>query len=228
MAHFLENPDSEMMILAENDAQVLQVVAETVVLAAALLKSAAEHIEVFEPSVITPDTLDEAAEIITALDESGDEKLQKIASVFDELLLTIAAQPTSERGMRSELRLTELKRKYEENRKLSRENSKIDLAEKIVESSPVITSKGVEINDQPLSTRTCPLHHGTSVIRVGDHIWQCPLDQAIYNYDTGFTIEQNGKTVRVPGGDVSLQTTNVVTPAHSLFDSRSGRLGYHQ
>lgn len=70
-----------------------------------------------------------------------------------------------------------------------------------------------------LSTRHCPDHIGVGLKRVGEGIYQCMLDGAIYNYEVGFT-DQNGH--KVPGGSVATQTPNASEYAipSRLFDSR--------
>ena len=57
--------------------------------------------------------------------------------------------------------------------------------------------------ESPLSTRYCPDHPGTSVIRVGEDTYQCPLDKNVYNYNEGYTLMTGTK---VPGGNVEEQT----------------------
>src|SRR5271165_1183404 len=91
MAAWLESPNNEAMLLAEADDQCMQVAAESCVLAAELLRKAADEVDVLEPpteSLITPQSIDETAALAAALDSSGDPELKKMASVLDELLLT--------------------------------------------------------------------------------------------------------------------------------------------
>src|SRR5574338_667859 len=93
MAAWLESPNNEAILLAEADDKCMQVVAESCVLAAALLKKAADEVDVLEPpseSAINAQSIEETAALAQALDESGDPQLQRVASVLDELLLTIA------------------------------------------------------------------------------------------------------------------------------------------
>ena len=100
MAAWLASPNNEAMLLAEADEKCMQVVAESCVLAAELLKKAADEVDVLEPpsdSLITPESIEETAALAAAFDASGDPQLKKMASVLDELLLTIAAPPPGER-----------------------------------------------------------------------------------------------------------------------------------
>src|SRR5271165_6995922 len=96
IASWLENPNNEALVRAEHDEKCLEVVAETCLQAARVLKLGAEAVEVMEPvaeSSITPQAVSTLAEIAAAFDESGDPELVKSASAIDELLLTIAAPP---------------------------------------------------------------------------------------------------------------------------------------
>ena len=118
IASWLESPNNEALLLAEYNDDCAKVVAENCVLAAALLKNAAEQVDTMEPapeSKITPESIEEIANLATALDQSGDPALQKQASVLDELLLTIAAPPNAlaERKDLLDNRTDELKKKYQ-------------------------------------------------------------------------------------------------------------------
>ncbi len=225
IASWLESPDNEAMLLAEYDMDCLAVVGSSCVEAAALLKIAAEQVSSIEPpeeSKITPESIEELANLAAALDSSSDPALKKQASVLDELLLSIAAPPNAyaERKDLQEQRLVELKKKYEEPRESLRKSNKIADSEKKIEQSPF--TKQYDILEAPLSTRYCPDHAGAQIARVGEHMWQCDLDKKVYNFETGFTMENGSK---VPGGDVSQQTQSLNAPNHAIFDTREGRLG---
>lgn len=228
MAAWLESPNNEAMLLAEGDEDCLRVVAESCVLAAALLKTAAEEVDVLEPpteSVITPESIAETAALAQALDDSGDPKLKKMASVLDELLLTIAAPPgvVAEKRAADYKRIEELRKKYQGNREQLNKYNHIPQTEKAIKDSPF--TKEYRILEAPLSTRTCPDHPGAQIARVGEHVWQCDLDKKTYNFETGFTLESGEK---VPGGDVAQQTAGLEVPFHAMFDTREGRLGYNK
>lgn len=225
IASWLESPDNEAMLIAEYDMDCLAVVGSSCVEAAALLKRAAEQVNAIEPqeeSKITPESIDGIANLAAALQSSSDPELQKQASVLDELLLSIAAPPNAyaERKDLQEQRLVELKKKYEEPREELRKSNKIADSEKKIDSSNF--TKEYKILEAPLSSRYCPDHAGAQIARVGEHMWQCDLDKKVYNYETGFTLENGNK---VPGGDVSQQTQNLNVPNHAIFDTREGRLG---
>jgi hypothetical protein len=229
IASWLESPDNEALLLAEYHDDSMKVVAENCVLAAALLKSAAEQVSEMEPppeSNLTPENIQEIANLANAFDASGDPGLKKQASVLDELLLSIAAPPNAyaERKDLQEQRLVELKKKYEQPREDLAEANLINKSEKAIDKSEM--TKRYNILEAPLSSRYCPDHPGVQIARVGEHMWQCEMDKKTYNFETGFELNNGAK---VPGGDVAQQTQNSLNvPYHAIFDTREGRLGYNK
>jgi hypothetical protein len=224
IASWLESPDNEAILLAEYDEDCLQVVANSCVQAAALLKITAEAVEDIEPeeeSKITPEALDELSQLATAFDESGDPALKKQASVIDELLLTIASPPDAvlQRKDLVDKRLGELKKKYEEPSKELADTNKTADSIKAIDKSNM--TKQVNVLEAPLSSRYCPDHAGTQINRIGEHMWQCELDKKIYNYEAGYTLNNGTK---VPGTDVANQTIAPNIPYYNIFDSRETRL----
>lgn len=225
IASWLESPDNEAMLIAEYDDDCLNIVASSCVEAAALLKITAEAVDSIEPpeeSNLTPESIDELAHIANAFDASGDPALMKQASVIDELLLTIASPPNAlaMAKLSEDNRIDELKKKYNDPSESLRESNKTADSEKAIKNSPM--TKEYRIMEAPLSTRTCPDHPGSQIARVGEHMWQCELDKKIYNYDSGFTLNNGSK---VPGGDVSNQTKGLNESSHTIFDTREQRLG---
>lgn len=225
IASWLESPNNEAMLLAEYHEDSAKIVAESCVLAAALIKNAADEVssvEPPEPSKITPEAVEEIAALAAAFDASGDPGLKKQASVLDELLLSIAAPPHAFAQAKDseDRRIDELKKRYEDPSKELREVNKIADSEKAIEKSPM--TKEYRIMEAPLSSRYCPDHPGVQITRIGEHMWQCELDKKSYNFDTGFELNNGAK---VPGGDVSQQTQTVSVPYHAIFDTREGRLG---
>jgi hypothetical protein len=205
IANWLESPNNEAMLLAEADEKCIKVVSESCVLAAALLRSAADEVESLEPpepSKLTPESIEGIAELATALDASGDPALMKQASVLDELLLSISAPPGAYKAAKTNM---------------------ITDAEKAIEKSKM--AKEYKILEAPLSSRYCPDHPGVQIARVGEHMWQCEMDKKTYNFETGFELINGSK---VPGGDVSQQTQGLSVPTHAIFDTREGRLGNNQ
>jgi hypothetical protein len=225
IASWLESPNNEALLLAEYDDECLKVVAESCVSAAKTLKVAAEHVDNIEPpeeSHITPESLEELANLASALDSSDDPNLKKQASVIDELLLTIAANPETLANKKAadEKKIDEIKRKYETPRKNLEDTNKIADTKKAIDKSDM--TKEYRILEAPLSTRYCPDHPGTQIYRIGEHVWQCELDKKTYNFDTGFDLINGSK---VPGGDVSEQTKGLGIQEQAIFDTREGRLG---
>ena len=224
IASWLESPDNEALCLAEDNKDCAAIVAESCVLAASLLKAAASEVDAIEPeepSKITPESIEELANLAYVFDSSGDPELKKQASVLDELLLSFGAPPNAY-AMRKDLldqRLIDLKKKYDDPRKELHETNMIGLSEKVIEKSNM--TKKLDIHEYPLSTRYCPDHHGTSTYRVGEHLVQCPIDQRTYNFETGYKLEDGD---HVPGGDVALQTQNLNVGYQATFDTRNGRL----
>jgi hypothetical protein len=79
-----------------------------------------------------------------------------------------------------------------------------------------------QTNAVALSTRYCPEHIGCSLVRVGEGIFQCSLDGALYNWEAGWTDYAGNKH---PGGSVAGQTpgsSDYAVP-HRVFDSRESR-----
>jgi hypothetical protein len=225
IASWLESPNNEALLLSEYHEESMKVVAENCILAAALLKNAASQVSDMEPpeeSKITSESLEEIANLATALDSSGDPQLKKQASVLDELLLSIAAPPNAyaERKDLQDQRLVEIKKKYQDPRKELYDTNKIADSEKAINKSEM--TKNYKILEAPLSSRYCPDHPGVQIARVGEHMWQCELDKKSYNFETGFQLNNGAK---VPGGDVAQQTQGTNIPAHAIFDTREGRLG---
>lgn len=223
MASWLESPNNEAILLAEYHEDSLKIVAENCILAAALLKNAADQVSTIEPpeeSKITPEALEDLATLASAFDASGDPELKKQASVLDELLLSIAAPPPAQRQDLLDARTDEIKKKYEDPSKELASLNKIEDSKKAIDKSGL--TKEYTILEAPLSTRYCPDHPGVQIARVGEHMWQCELDKKSYNFETGFELNNGAK---VPGGDVSQQTQGVNIPYHAIFDTREGRLG---
>lgn len=97
--------------------------------------------------------------------------------------------------------------------------------------SPDMKQEKRKRNDEPsvkgfgtmgpyLKTRYCPDHNGVQTQRIGESVYQCPLDKKVYNYETGYT---NYKGEHIPGGSVSHQTpatSDYFAVPSRVFDSR--------
>lgn len=173
-------------------------------------------------SDMTSEKLDDMAAIAQAFDESGDELLQKQASVLDEILMTFGANKNALAAakQKEDDRIEQLKKKYKDPKVKLDEMNKISDSIKDIEKSP--SYKKYRILEAPLSTRVCP-EHFCQIARVGEHRWQCVLDGKVYDYEGGFTTMDGDK---VPGGDVSEQTKIPQHEnTHAVFDTRPQRLG---
>ncbi len=171
--------------------------------------------------------LENTAILASVLDNSGDESLAKIASVLDELLLTIAKPKNAIESIKlaEEAEIEKLRTKYkkpspefftlgnEKKEKLADEYNK-EIENKIKVYKPM---------EAPLSSRCSPDMPGVMLQRIGDNTWQDPITKKIYNYDTGYTTLNNEK---VPGSSVSNQTQGLAdhAPEHVSFSTREQRL----
>lgn len=232
LAKELSDKDNEIMVLAEEtgDMDVLVRTAQSLLTSAAMLESLANSLE--GPSKkLDPEDLDEIASFATALDKSGNKQLQKQAAVIDQLLLNFGVAQTPEQAakaaeetelgrLRRENRAKETERKYHSLAQEQKEDYGAEESAKAIKDS-VQRYRPLETS---LSTRYCPDHPGTSVIRVGDNVYQCPLDKKIYDWAGGFeTLKGN----QVPGSSVENQTDFLgdrkLEETH--FSTRESRLG---
>lgn len=173
------------------------------------------------------ESLDDVGKLASILDQSEDVSLAKVASVLDEILLTIAKPKNAIESIKlaEESEIEKLRIKYktpspdlftignEKKEKLTEEYTK-EIEDKIKKYKP---------NEAPLSARTCPDHQSIMLQRVGDHTVQCPLDRKIYNYDAGYTL-MDGSVV--PGSAVQGQTdfSNSSDSQHVSFSNRQDKL----
>lgn len=222
IAGWLEDENNELFV--ETTDENVDKVAFAFAAAADALKEVAEEIKEqgqVEPS-ITPEKLEELAAVAASFDESGDELLQKQASVLDELLLTLAAPKGYAFNFKKaeDDKLESLKKKYKAVKEEQDKNIGAKEAVEAIKNSPV--AKEYRMLEAPLSTRTCIDHPGAQLAHIGDDSWQCSLDHKIYNYSTGFTTLRGDK---VPGGSVSEQTPSHNEVGGQVFDNRESRLG---
>ena len=227
IAEDLESSENEALLLSEYDENCLNVVASSLVKAAAILKKAANEVEAIEPapeSALTPEGLDEIAEFATALDESGDPMLKKQAALIDELLLTVAAPPNYVREKKAEedARIETLRAKYQGNAETLKEENKTAQQQKDVAKSEYLET--MPIHGHGLSQRGCPDHPGVGTYKLegSDQTYVCSLDHKHYDFANGYKL-MSGENV--PGGSVSAQTgTGDERFYQPMFDSREGRL----
>lgn len=219
LARWLENEENDLLVSAEDNDKCLEIIANTLVNAASILKSCAEKVAAVEPeeSLINDQNLSELAILAEEFDKSGDSFLQKQASVLDEILLTLAAPRgyVDKVKMIENDRLDQLKKKYKDVKKTHDEMNKISDSIKDIEKSD--TFKKYRPLEAPLNTRYCPDHPGAQIARVGESQWQCMMDNKVYNFEAGYTTLKGNK---VPGGNVSMQTPDSLDVNHEQFVAR--------
>lgn len=228
IAQWLESPDNEALLLAEYNDDCLQVVSESCIEAAQLLKKAAQKVESIEPpeeSVLNEKSLEELASIANAFDASGDPNLKKQASVIDELLLTIAAPPDflKKKQAAENKMIDELQKKYKNPVTELESLNNVESSIKNIDASGM--TKDYRIMEHALSTRYDPDLPGVLTTRVGDGVWQSEMTKKVYDYNEGYSLSDGAK---VPGSNVSEQTRVDNREMHSVFDTREGRLGQYK
>lgn len=242
-AEALLDPDNELLIAAEEAGEEeLKLVAGGLIRAAEQLNKAADDLMKKSDTIDTSglslvasnlvqtldsSSLDVIAKIATVCDNSKNIQLHKVASVLDEILLTIGAPPGAVNSLKQaeEKEINELRKKYrsekleevytsakkEHDKQNNRDEAVKAIDEKIKTYRPM---------EHALSTRYSPDMPGVSLIRIGDGVYQCPITKRIYNYDAGYTTMDGNK---VPGTTVSNQTHQVGdrAPEHMNFSTRS-------
>lgn len=164
--------------------------------------------DVSEP--LDTEGLELIAALATECDKEGSPEMLKIASVLDEILLTIRAPKGSVNKIKQaeDNEIEKLRAKYREeslqhaygDAKLQQDkDNKVEEAEKAIKDKV----KTYRPNEHALSTRYSPDMPGVSLMRIGDNVFQCPVTKKVYNYESGFTTADGD---RVPGGSVSNQT----------------------
>ena len=209
---------------ASEEDRVLSIVAEALVSAADIIRTASEYVASEEPAVELPssDELDEIAAVAAAFDESEDEMLQKQAGILDNILAVLSSVDLASNVYDEDARLEEVKKKYHDVRDKLHEDGGLDAAAEAVEKSPVMKEKR-KVQYLSLKSRYCPDHAGISTIRVAENRVQCPLDHKMYDYANGYSLLDGTK---VPGGDVANQGDNFVhNEGHLIFQNRNDRLG---
>ncbi len=209
LAQQLQKNADAVLEEAEKSQPLFELVTEAVANAVFHLEKIADAIEDREP-VVTSELLETITYLANALDETGDEILQKKASLLDELLVTISAPKNSvaQAHQQSEDELNRLRDKYrEQNREeiyKTRTRSALDEMNQKEKTQKLVRDqvKEFRVLQAPLQTRYCPDHPGVGMIRVADRVFQCALDHKVYNYQTGYSTMKGN---RVPGGGVENQ-----------------------
>jgi hypothetical protein len=209
--NYLEDADNDLFTQVDHDQDKLIEVASLLTMASNLIKMASDLVEEESDNNIADGLLDDLAAVASSFDNSGDEILIKKASVLDELLLTIAADKKIllQNKIAATQKLKDLREKFRNSqkeidlRKRLRKVNKIDEAERVMKKSDVIKEQKAE---SPMKhareSRTCADHPGALVVRIADGVYQCSLDEKIYDYNNGFDM-YNGE--KVSGGSISNQ-----------------------
>jgi hypothetical protein len=228
LADNLDSGDNSVLVRASEDERMVDIVANALVSAAAILRTAAEEVGDFGPDISEED-LEEMAVIAEEFDKSNDPLLQKQASVLDEILLSVSsdrlaierfkqAQTAETERLRSKYRSQHLESDYHGAKKVHDH----EIAQAGEGKPAEAISKRVK-NYRPLeaslSTRYCPDHPGAPVLRIADSIYQCDLDKQLYNYEAGYTTMAGNS---VPGTGVSNQSQFLGqrAPEHANFSTR--------
>jgi hypothetical protein len=234
LANLLINPDSEVLLSAEKNTESLAVVASALANAANELTIAAESLEAVEKQesnlIESIDGVETMAAIAEAFDSSEDAELKKVASVLDEILLTIGVNANEKNSFKKaeDAEIDRLREKYRNERGeeaytiVKKEHDKDINAEEAIKIMDE-KIKNYRPMEHALSTRYSPDMPGVSLIRIGDDVYQCPVTKKIYNYTAGYTTMDGDK---VPGTNVSNQTQQLGfrQPEHANFSTRESVL----
>lgn len=194
--------------------EVLHTVASALVTAETALQRAAHNLDSLADKVasnLEEGDIEAVASIAEAYENSNDPLLKKQADVLEQLLINFAQKGELEKfKLAQEEEIQKLKQKYrakdleEAYDGLEEQKRDFKAAERVKAVEQQIEKK--RPLEASLSTRYCPDHPGTSVIKISDGVVQCPLDKQLYNYQEGFTTMKGNK---IPGGTVEEQTQNL-------------------
>lgn len=226
----LLDPDSEWMVMSEDclEDQDLEEFARLMTDVSVTLEKAKLLVEQ-KGLDLSKSEIEEIGEIAQDLDDSGDEELQKQASVLDEILLTIG----SDKGLQKAFKKAEmdeidrLRSKYrkEKGEELYSTSDSSFGKDKQEEYEKAVKEKVKTFRplEAPLTTRYCPDMPGVPMMRISDGVWQNPITKKIYDFSAGFTTEKGNK---VPGTSVSGQTdmNQRAEHEHMMFSTREGAL----
>lgn len=236
----VSDPDNEILVSAEGNDDKMDRIADALTMCQKTLEECFEDIcniesdEVDEPDEeVLEESLDDAVDLIDKLDASSDPEMKKVASVFDELLLTVCsdkkklqmlkeAKEDELNKLRDKCRLERIKELYP---KENEQNEKLINAKEVAKKVEEVIEKKVHYRpmQHALSTRYSPDMPGENLVRIGDNVWQCPLTKKIYNYEAGYTTDDGDV---VPGTSITNQTDQLSynAPQQTLFNSRQESL----
>jgi hypothetical protein len=225
LASKLEQGSDDLLIAAsQKDPKTFEKVATAIAAASTLLESVAEDLE-STPSDISEKQLEELAALASSFDESGDEFLQKQASVLDEILLSIAAPKNAVANARQATE-DEINRLRQERR------NKVE--EELYKAPAEVLSKAQNVSGQsdavekevkhyapleaPLMTRYPPDRPGGQMTRITDGVYQDVVTGKVYDFNNGYTTDKGQK---IPGGSVANQTRDIgFHQGESMFQTR--------
>jgi hypothetical protein len=214
VVEYLQSADNDLLISIDHDDDKMVEVASLLAMASELICLASDIVDDTTDEHIASELIEDLASIASAFDASEDEMLIKKASVLDELLFSVAADKTLllQNKIAATQKLKDLRDKFRSSKKELSTRQKLrkmnhsDEMEKRVESSGVLDAdKRATPMRHALDARTCPDHAGTQLKHIDDGVWQCTLDEKIYNFKDGFTL-YNGE--KVSGG--SIANTNIL------------------
>ena len=222
----LSSPNSEFMQLAESclDDEFLVEFTTNIMNASRNIKDALSIVEDHGQSISESD-IDEIGAIAQAFDESGDELLQKQASVLDEILMSIGADPKAQVAFKKaeDSEVERLRAKYRAERREQAYASVNPELEKQIGAEQAIKEIEKKVKtyrplEASLSSRYSPDMPGVSLMRIGENIYQCPVTKKIYDFNSGYTTAKGNK---IPGTGVQGQTEfEQVGQEHMEFSSR--------
>jgi hypothetical protein len=225
LAAWLAHEDNELLADADGNDEALRAVATALTIASDALNETAEYVAAREPeeAQFSAEKLEEIAATAAALDAEG---LCKEAAVLDDILLTIGAPKGFGFSFKKaeEDRISELKKKYQDNaKKVNETQNKVGDDLKTLKDSGVIDRP--KHRDTTLSSRYCTSHPGVSLQRTGENQYRCPMDGAEINFELGY---QTLSGTKIPPTSVANQSRVMeqgTNDVHTIFDTRSSRLG---
>ena len=231
LATMLINENNDLLVEAEqhlND--------EDLTLFAAILTEAGEKVAeaaklvASKQQVLTELEVEELGALAQSLDDTNDPVLQKQASLIDELLITVSADPKAQMAFKKadDEEIQRLRAKYQDTRGHHEYHVAKEQHDKENHVNEAIKSVEQKIKayrplEAPLSTRYSPDMPGVSLVRVGDNVYQCPVTKKIYDFRAGYTTMKGNK---IPGSDVSNQTQHLSRQVqeHMNFGTREEAL----
>ncbi len=221
------SPDHELLIFAEETDRddVLDIIGRLMSSLSDMVRSYKEDLaalvgeKILNNEKITPEDLDQTAAIADEFEASDDELLQSQAQILDKILFVFAE--SNDESLQEKYRRRNFEDNYVNPRKELQKSFRVAETKKALDQ--INKNKIYRPMESPLSTRHCPDHPGTMFKRVDDYVFQCPLDNRIYDYKEGFTTLKGNV---VSGGSVSNQwnDNDQLHDGQLAFDSRESKL----